>query len=178
MGYFLVTHVLTEKTRMKIIFFTFLIVVSFFKTSFSHSSAEQEMNSIKFNIIQAYRNGVDITSITTEQNQFLLYEFDENTQGKMFYNIAIKDESYSFGKIINADYYFIYNEDGDKVYVIEFLWDFLNSYNSKSGTADVAIRFIISEDGTGEFYTTIESEYGYLQYYGECGVIKKIKSIF
>lgn len=93
-----------------------------------------------FNVTDGKKNGIDITETLIEQDSYLVLYKTGNSKELFLANIWKKDNSQSYGRIYNLKEEI--EEETEKNYKsenINFKWSYINTYNSKQGTADVVL---------------------------------------
>lgn len=121
-----------------------LIIISTLLFSFmSFDILSQQEDIGRYIVMNATKNGINISDVAHDQNQFIVFYTLENDTRIFMANYWSKNESQSFGpihalKTIN----FEETEDKHKYDLITFKWDFRNTYDTKEGVASVQLMKI------------------------------------
>lgn len=101
----------------------------------------------KFIITDASDNGNDITETILEQNGYLVF-YTDSEKNLFMANVWEKNDTQSFGRLYNTEHkklketYENYEAD-----IFYFRWRYINSYDTKKGTATVELIKIYKPQG-------------------------------
>jgi hypothetical protein len=147
--------------KKKIISF-FLII--FQVAVFSQNNTQETLS--KFIISDATKNGNDITETILDKNGYLVF-YTNNDNNLYMANVWQKNDTQSFGRLYNNEHkkiketYETFEAD-----VFYFKWRYINSYNTKKGTASVELIKIYKPQGVVFKITIITENLDILVYKG------------
>ncbi|MDI9310798.1 MAG: hypothetical protein QM535_11330 [Limnohabitans sp.] len=114
---------------------TFSILIISFQYAFSQNHTQETL--AKLHIIEGLKNGESITKLLLEQNAYLVF-YTINDKDLYLANFWTKNGSQSAGKVYKSDKSEVIKLDtSNKLYT--FNWSYMNSYDSKSGTARIEL---------------------------------------
>ena len=122
-----------------------LITLSLNAILFAQTNNQETLS--KFIITDASDNGNDITETILEQNGYLVFYTDAE-KNLFMANVWEKNDTQSFGRLYNTEHkklketYENYEAD-----IFYFRWRYINSYDTKKGTATVELIKIYKPQG-------------------------------
>ena len=108
-------------------------------------NAQSNRELARIDVVRAIVNGQDISKNSLDNKQCIqLY----NQGGEiMFANSFIKADSKSYGKISNVGYRSIREKDYSSSEIYSFKWNWKNTFDNETGTADVYIKVVTGNEG-------------------------------
>ncbi len=101
----------------------------------------------KFIITDASKNGNDITETILEQNAYLVFYTDAE-KNLFMANIWEKNDTQSFGRLYNTEHKKLKETyESFEADIFYFRWRYINSYDTKKGTATVELIKIYKPQG-------------------------------
>ena len=139
---------------MKRILFIFLAILP----SLIYGQPESKIELAKFIITDAKYNGVDNTSILLNAEAFIIFYTTGTDELLYMANVRPYSNSQSFGPIYKVESK--NREESDEYYKTDFIyfnWQYANTFNDKTGTAQVQVTKIYKPQGV-EFVIKIIPE--------------------
>ena len=147
----------------KIIIIGILLILSPFVT-FGQNTTQETLS--KFIISDATDNGTDITETILDQRGYLVF-YTNNDNNLYMANVWQKNDTQSFGRLYNTEHKKLKetyeNFEADMFY---FKWRYINSYDTKKGTATVELIKIYKPQGVTFKITIIPENLDVLVYKG------------
>lgn len=101
----------------------------------------------KFIITDASKNGNDITETILEQNGYLVFYTDAE-KNLFMANVWEKNDTQSFGRLYNTEHKKLKETyESFEADIFYFRWRYINSYDTKKGTATVELIKIYKPQG-------------------------------
>jgi hypothetical protein len=101
----------------------------------------------KFIITDASKNGNDITETIFEQNGYLVFYTDAE-KNLFMANVWKKNDTQSFGRLYNTEHKKLKETyESFEADIFYFRWRYINSYDTKKGTATVELIKIYKPQG-------------------------------
>ena len=120
----------------------------------------------KFIITDASKNGNDITETILEQNAYLVFYTDAE-KNLFMANIWEKNDTQSFGRLYNTEHKKLKETyESFEADIFYFRWRYINSYDTKKGTATVELIKIYKPQGVTFKITIIPENLDVLVYKG------------
>ncbi len=131
-----------------------------------HATETQKMIA-KFIITDASQNGVDITPTYLENGAYFVFYSIENDNSLYMANFFPKADTQSNGAVYSFENSTL-EETADqyKVDIFNFNWRYINTYDSKKGTAKVQVSKIYKPQGIGFVIKIIPENLDILIYKG------------
>lgn len=103
------------------------------------------LSGIQFQTIYAELNGSDMSGFYQSQEAFfVLYQSSDSLD--CMANVMPLSNSQSYGPIYDVELESLGKLDGDPMDVMKFKWDYTNTYDERSGTADVEIVLVYTSE--------------------------------
>lgn len=151
-----------------------LSVFALFNIFTNHIQAQTSDSTtiIKFHVMEAFDNETNITENALLARQYLQLEvFDNPNIYDMFYNVQEKNNTSSFGKIVDLQSRVEKDEKNNEFLLLKFTWNYQNTYNSDLGFCNVLI-VLNQVDNISVFTIEMKTDKGYTLSYG--GIAKFI----
>ncbi len=126
----------------------FKIVLMLFVFTNSFSSNAQQKILAKFIVTDASANGVDITPEALENGQYIVFYTGDDEDVINMSNYWEKVDSQSYGPMYATKTDEI--KESDETYkadIFNFKWRYINTYDSKKGTASVTLTKVYKPQG-------------------------------
>ena len=125
--------------------FILLITLTLNAVLFAQNNKQETLS--KFIITDASDNGNDITETILEQNAYLVFYTD--VEEKLFMaNVWEKNNTQSFGRLYNTEHKKLKETyESFEADIFYFRWRYINSYDTKKGTATVELIKIYKPQG-------------------------------
>lgn len=139
---------------MKKILFIFLTILP----SLIYCQPESKTELAKFTITEAKFNGVDKSSLLLDAEAYIIFYTTGTDELLYMANVRSNSNSQSFGPIYGVESK--NREESDEYYKTDFInfnWQYANTYNDKTGTAQVQVTKIYKPQGV-EFVIKIIPE--------------------
>lgn len=147
---------------MKKLFLGILLIIN--AITFAQTNKQEVLS--KFIITDATTNGNDITETILDQRAYLVF-YTNNDNNLYMANVWQKNNSQSFGRLYNTEHKKLKetyeNFEADIFY---FKWRYINSYDTKKGTATVELIKIYKPQGVTFKITIIPENLDVLVYKG------------
>lgn len=109
-------------------------------------NAQSNHELARIDVVRAIVNGQDISQNAIDNQQCIqLYKQGGDI---LFTNSFIKAGSKSYGKVYNVEYRSVREKNYSNSEVFHFKWNWINSFDSETGTADVYIKVVTGNEGT------------------------------
>ena len=119
-----------------------LITLSLNAILFAQTNNQETLS--KFIITDASDNGNDITETILEQNGYLVFYTDAE-KNLFMANVWEKNDTQSFGRLYNTEHKKLKETyESFEADIFYFRWRYINSYDTKKGTATVEVPFLVS----------------------------------
>ena len=122
-----------------------LITLSLNAILFAQTNNQETLS--KFIITDASDNGNDITETILEQNAYLVFYTDAE-KNLFMANVWEKNDTQSFGRLYNTEHKKLKETyESFEADIFYFRWRYINSYDTKKGTATVELIKIYKPQG-------------------------------
>lgn len=122
-----------------------LITLSLNAILFAQTNNQETLS--KFIITDASDNGNDITETILEQNGYLVFYTDAE-KNLFMANVWEKNDTQSFGRLYNTEHKKLKETyESFEADIFYFRWRYINSYDTKKGTATVELIKIYKPQG-------------------------------
>lgn len=124
---------------------TLLITLTLNAILFAQNNNQETLS--KFIITDASKNGNDITETILEQNGYLVFYTDAE-KNLFMANVWEKNDTQSFGRLYNTEHKKLKETyESFEADIFYFRWRYINSYDTKKGTATVELIKIYKPQG-------------------------------
>ena len=125
--------------------FILLITLTLNAILFAQNSKQETLS--KFIITDASDNGNDITETILEQNGYLVFYTDAE-KNLFMANVWEKNDTQSFGRLYNTEHKKLKETyESFEADIFYFRWRYINSYDTKKGTATIELIKIYKPQG-------------------------------
>ena len=152
---------------MKRIINKFRLIALCILLPFAGYATENQNMIAKFVITDASQNGVDVTPTYLENGAYIVFYSIENDNSLYMANFFPKAETQSYGAVYSFENSTL-EETAEqyKVDIFNFNWRYINTYDSKKGTAKVQVSKIYKPQGIGFVIKIIPENLDILIYKG------------
>lgn len=141
-----------------------ILLILFSITTFGQNNTQKTLS--KFIISDATENGNDITETILDQKAYLVF-YTNNDNNLYMANVWQKNNSQSFGRLYNTEHKKLKETyESFEADIFYFKWRYINSYDTKKGTATVELIKIYKPQGVTFKITIIPENLDVLVYKG------------
>jgi len=149
-----------RKIGIGVLFLLFQVV------TFGQDNTNTQETLSQFIILDASHNGNDITETILEQKGYLVF-YTNNDNNLYMANVWPINDTQSFGRLYNTEYKKSKESyEGFEADVFNFKWRYINTYDTKKGTASVELLKIYKPQGVAFKITIIPEDLDVLIYKG------------
>ena len=125
----------------------FILVILLIINTIVFGQTNSQETLSKFIISDASKNGNDITETILEQNAYIVF-YTNNDNNLYMANVWSKNNSQSFGRLYNTKHKKLKETyDSFEADIFYFRWRYINSYDTKKGTATIELIKIYKPQG-------------------------------